>query len=86
MRRINSRKARAKLGIQSRETERKMQSLPGFPQPVYDDGSPVKYYIEEEVDAYIARQVEARDLRRKADVEGRNSERQNRQQAMEPQK
>lgn len=50
-----------KLSVDSRETLRKLEKMPGFPKPVYDDGSPVKFWIEAEVDEYIRRQAEARD-------------------------
>lgn len=61
VKRLNTKKLMDKLGISSRETVRKLQMNPAFPQPIYDDGSPVKFWLDHEVDAYIQRLADARD-------------------------
>src|SRR5262245_11132482 len=61
LRRLTTRQLMEKLGIQSRETLRKLQKKAAFPQPVYDEGSPVKYFFEHEADAYLQQLAETRD-------------------------
>jgi predicted DNA-binding transcriptional regulator AlpA len=62
MRRLTTTDLMRKLGFKSRETVRtRRREIPDFPKPVHDEGSTVAYYLEDEVDAYIARQREKRD-------------------------
>ena len=61
IRRLTTQQLMDKLGIRSRETLRKLEKQPGFPHPVYDAGSPVKFFLEHECDSYIRIQAEVRD-------------------------
>ena len=61
IRRLTTHQLMEKLGVRSRETLRKLQRKPGFPQPVHDEGSPVKFFFEHEADAYLERLAKARD-------------------------
>lgn len=62
MKRLTTADVMTKMGIRSRETLRQLSKNRGFPRPVHDGNSAVNYYIEAEVNEYIRRQAEARDL------------------------
>lgn len=61
MQRLTTSDLMRRLGIRSRETLRQRKSQPDFPKPIHDPGSPVNYYLEEEVNQYVRRLTEARD-------------------------
>ena len=63
MKRLTTSDVMNRLGIRSRETLRQLTKHRGFPQPVHDNGSPINYYIEAEVNEYIERQAAARESR-----------------------
>ena len=59
--RIKSNELRKQLGNISRERQRQLEKLPEFPKPIFDQGSPTKFFVQAEVDSYLAHLRDLRD-------------------------